>query len=130
MTAQPEVVRAASDRLATAAADAKKRNRALPRPDVVVPKDNPGGLDRRVVTIKLIGGPADGVFTQVLGYGRVAWQRIDGPGDYPWFAKYVRSARGEYEWAEADPDAIIDAVSLAEKLAKNGRGRLMGSCGA
>lgn len=114
----------AASRLAKVAAE---RNEALGRRESVTTS----GLDRRPVIIKLIGGPADGEFTTVIGFGRVAWQRIPGKSEMePWFAKYVRSAPGEYTWAEADPDALVDVVTMADKVARQGRGRVMGSYGA
>lgn len=113
----------AASRLAQVAAE---RNEALGKRESVVDE----GLERRPVIIKLVGGPADGEFTQVIGFGRVAWQRCDDrlPGG-PYWAKYLRSAPGEYTWAEQDEDAIIDLVTMAEKIAKQGRGRVMGSPG-
>lgn len=114
----------AQSRLARAAAE---RNESLGRRESVTTE----GIERRPVIIKLIGGPADGQHTTVIGFGRIAWQRIPGKSQMePWFAKYVRSAPGEYTWAEADPDALIDVVAMADKIAKQGRGRVMGSYGA
>lgn len=114
----------AQSRLARAAAE---RNESLGRRESVTTE----GIERRPVIIKLIGGPADGQHATVIGFGRIAWQRIPGKSQMePWFAKYVRSAPGEYTWAEADPDALIDVVAMADKIAKQGRGRVMGSYGA
>lgn len=111
----------AQSRLAKIAAE---RNESLGARESVTSE----GLDRRPVIIKLIGGPADGQHATVIGYGRIAWQRIPGKTPtQPWFAKYVRSAPGEYTWAKGDPDALIDLVSMADKIARQGRGRVMGS---
>lgn len=85
------------------------------------------GVERRPVIVKLIGGPSDGTFTKVVGFGRLCWQKV--PGDQKWWAKYVRSAPGEYTFAQDDPDAIIDLVTMAEKINKVGRGRVVGSSG-
>lgn len=116
-------VEAIADHLAEIA---QKRNEALGYRGVIV-----GGLiDRRPVIIKLIDGPSGGMFTKVLGFGRVAWQRCEEglPGG-PYWSKYVRSAPGEYTWAADDPDAMIDLVAMADKIAVQGRDRVMGSYG-
>lgn len=127
MEAVPTVVRDASAHLASVAADAKKRNRALPRPDVIVPKDNPSGLDRRKIVVRLFEGPCDGQFATLIGYSTTCWQRVPGsPGGPIFFAKYDRSARGEFTFA----NEIMDQVGAAEWVAKHGRERVMGSNGA
>lgn len=100
--------------------EAGQLNRALPRPDVIVP----GGLARRKVTIHLNGGPCDDVYTTVLGFGTIAWQRI--PGKTPYWAKYVRTAQAEYTF----DGEVIGLVEMAAKIAAQGRGRVMGSHGA
>lgn len=112
-----EAVLDATQRLSEAAA---KRNRALPRPDVIVK----GGLERRRIVVRLFDGPCDGQYATMLGYGTTCWQRIPGPGLY--WAKYVRSARGEFTFA----NEIMDQVAAAEWVTNNGRERVMGTYGA
>lgn len=126
MEAVPTVVRDVSAHLAAVAADAKKRNRALPRPDVIV-KGGPAGLDRRKIIVKLFDGPCDGQFATLIGFASSCWQRIPArPGAPIFFAKYVRSARGEFTFA----NEIMDQVGAADWVAKHGRERVMGSYGA
>lgn len=127
MEAVPSVVRDASDRLAAVAADAKKRNRAIRRTDVVVHKPAPNGLDRRKIVVRLFEGPCDGEYATLIGFGTTCWQRVPSrPGAAVFFAKYVRSARGEYTFA----GEIMDHAAAAEWVASHGRERVMGTYGA
>lgn len=119
------VVEAATERLTAA-----KHNRALPDPKVIVP----GAVPRRAVVVKLVGGPCDGTYATILGFGVRCWQRIPGNEPVPYFACYTKdfTTRGVFEFASDEP--IVSAIELAGKMAaqqaRDGEIRVMGSYGA
>lgn len=87
-----------------------------------------GTLLRRPVAVKLVGGPCDGQYANVLGFGTSCWQRI--PGPTPFWARYIKNlhVRGEFVFDETAE--IIGVVRMMAMIAAQGRGKVQGSYGA
>lgn len=75
--------------------------------------------ERRLVWARLVGGPSDGEWAQVISLGTSCRHRITNKPPYFW-ARYVRTAQGIYTYDEkAEIIGLDQMMKLIEEVGKD-----------